>query len=108
MINEVAVWHQCAKETKVSSEFPYIPLKVLARDLQYCISNLVEEGVPRAEAELWENTWHELIVEQAMLSERGELITACHAAHSIYEDRPDIIIKEIHELIQLCHKAELN
>lgn len=100
MAQEVEVWNQCAKDTKESERFPDVPLKIIARDPEYCIELLVADGIPLIEAELFENTWHDLIVEQGTLSARAELITATNATHSVYEDRADIILQVIKELVK--------
>lgn len=102
MIQEVEVWHKCTKETKESGAFADVPLKVLARDPQHCIRLLTDDGIPASEAELFENVWHDLIVEQTRLSKQGELVTALNATHVIYEHRPDVIIQAINELVKLC------
>jgi len=102
MAEEVQVWYQCAKDTKESGDFPEVPLKVIARDPQYCIEILLSDGIPLHEAELFEQTWHDLIVEQSDLSGESELITAVNSTHSVYEDRPDVIIQAIRELVRMC------
>jgi pimeloyl-ACP methyl ester carboxylesterase len=102
MIQEVEVWHRCADETKKSGEFPEIPLKVIARDPKLSARLSVDEGIPTIEAELFEQIWHELIVEQSKLSSKGELVTAPDATHCIYEDRADVIVAAIDELLNLC------
>lgn len=102
MVEEVQVWYQCAKDTKESGDFPEVPLKVIARDPQYCIEILLSDGIPLHEAELFEQTWYDLIVEQSDLSGESEFITAVSSTHSVYEDRPDVIIQAIRELIRVC------
>lgn len=102
MVEEVEVWYQCAKETKASGDFPDVPLKVIAREQKHCVRILVNDGIPKDEAELFEQTWHELILEQSTLSRKSEFITAIDSTHSVYEDRPDIIIRAIRDLIRMC------
>lgn len=102
MVQEVEVWYQCAKDTKESGKFPEVPLKVIARDPKYCIELLVNDGVPLQEAELFEQTWHDLIVEQSNLSGKSEFITAINSTHSVYEDRPDVVVQVIKELVRIC------
>jgi len=102
MVQEVEVWYQCAKETKESGDFPDVPLKVIARDPKYCVQILVNDGIPKDEAELFEQTWHDLILEQSDLSGKSEFITAIDSTHSVYEDRPDIIIQAIKEIMRMC------
>jgi len=88
MVQEVEVWYQCAKETKESGDFPDVPLKVIARDPKYCAQILVNDGIPKDEAVLFEQTWHDLILEQSDLSGKSEFITAIDSSHPVYEDRP--------------------
>jgi len=102
MVQEVEVWYQCAKDTKDSGDFPEVPLKVIARDHNYCVQVLSNDGIPFAEAVLFEQTWHDLIVEQSDLSEKSELIIATNSTHSVYEDRPDVVIQAIKELVRMC------
>ncbi len=102
MVEEVKVWYQCAQDTKNSGNFPEVPLKVIARDPKYCVQILVNDGIPLNEAELFEQTWHDLIVEQSALSEKSEFITAINSTHSIHEDRPVLVIQAIQELVQMC------
>lgn len=102
MVQEVEVWHQCAKDTKESGDFPEVPLKVIARDPKYCTHILVNDGIPLYEAELFEQTWHDLIVEQGDLSRKSEFITAINSTHSVYEDRLDLVIQAIRELVRIC------
>lgn len=102
MLREVEVWYQCAKDTKESGHFPDVPLIVIARDPKYCVKILMNDGIPREEAELFEQTWHDLILEQSDLSGRSQFITAMDSTHSVYEERPEIIVQAIKELIQIC------
>ncbi|MCI0184726.1 alpha/beta fold hydrolase [Sulfoacidibacillus ferrooxidans] len=102
MLQEVEVWYQCAKETKESGHFPDVSLKVIARDSKYCVQILMNDGIPRDEAELFEQTWHDLILKQSDLSGQSQFITAINSTHFVYKDRPDIIIQAITELIRIC------
>ncbi len=95
MVKEVEIWRQCAQETKTAEPFPEVPLKVIARDPQYSMKLMARDGIPVSEAELFELTWNKLLVEQAELSPRGELIIAGHSGHSVHEYRPDIVIDAI-------------
>jgi|GEM_PF-3980233 len=100
MVKEVEIWRQCAQETKTAEPFPEVPLKVIARDPQYSMKLMAQDGIPVSEAELFELTWNKLLVEQAELSPRGELIIAEHSGHSVHEYRPDIIIDAIRNVLR--------
>jgi pimeloyl-ACP methyl ester carboxylesterase len=102
MVQEVEVWYQCAQDTKESGNFPDVPLKVIARDPKYCVQILMNDGIPKDEAELFEQTWHDLILEQSNLSGQSQFITAINSTHSVYEDRPEVIIQAIEELLRMC------
>lgn len=100
MVREMQNWLECAKVIKNEGSFPNIPLFVLGRDETYSIKLQTEsEKFPKKEIELVESLWQRLIVEQAKLSPQGEYIKASNASHSIFVDRPDLVIYSIYKFI---------
>lgn len=100
ILSEIENWHEDAKEIKRIGDFPNIPLKVLTRDPNYSLKLLLSEGIPYKEAIQLEDTWHQLIREQATLSEKSEIHIVDNASHSIHLDRPDFVIKTIREMVK--------
>lgn len=81
-------------------EFPNIPLKILVRDPEYSINQMVEEGgTPREEAERVEELWQKLSKELKELSNKSELIIVENSDHCINESRPDAVIAAIKEFL---------
>ncbi|WP_372868949.1 alpha/beta fold hydrolase [Planomicrobium okeanokoites] len=97
MKSEAENWKADAKIIKQLGPFPDTPLLVIGRDKEYVIQQGVEEGLPEAELLLLENTWEQLIKEQAELSKMSRVTFAEKSGHSIHLDRPDYIIEAIQE-----------
>ncbi|PQD94450.1 hypothetical protein CYL18_14665 [Pradoshia eiseniae] len=62
------------------------------------------DGFPEGEIRLLEDKWEELIMKQAQISKKNDLIFAKESSHFIYIDRPDIIITAIDSLNQNTSK----
>lgn len=58
------------------------------------------DGFPEWELRILEDEWEEFIRKQAKLSKHSELVFAKDSSHSIYLDRPEIIIDAIESLIK--------
>jgi pimeloyl-ACP methyl ester carboxylesterase len=99
MYSEIKNWKKDAELIKSLGDFPNIPLIVVGRDKEHCIQLEVNEGFPEWELRLFEDKWQELIMNQTNLSSDSELILAKGASHSVYLDRPDIVIDSINKLI---------
>lgn len=82
------------------NRFPQIPLRVLVRDKTIEINKLVSVGVPYSEAEQLEGLLQTLIREQAYLSEKGKVIEAEKCSHTIYREKPEIVISAIQQVIK--------
>ncbi|QAA33944.1 hypothetical protein [Clostridium manihotivorum] len=96
---EFANWDIDSNEIKTSTEFPNIPLIVIARDNKVSERDWVKNNIPEKEAILYENKWRELQIELSELSDQGRLIVAENSDHEVYLDRPDIIINNLKTLI---------
>ncbi|WP_291564854.1 MULTISPECIES: alpha/beta fold hydrolase [unclassified Clostridium] len=88
------------KEIKSAGKFPNVPLKILIRDPEYSINQIIETyRVPREEAERVEELWQRLSKELKELSNKSELIIVENSDHCINESRPDAVIAAIKELL---------
>lgn len=100
VLSEFSNWHNDAQEIKSMGDFPNIPLKVLARDPIYSVKLQLDEGIPYEEAKLLEDTWQQLIQEQATLSSNSEIHLVENAGHSINLDRPNFVINTIKDMMR--------
>lgn len=92
-------WDISSNEIKSISEFPNIPLIVIARDSKVAEREWVKYSIPDKEATLYENQWCKLQIELSKLSDKGRLVIAENSDHEIYLDRPDVIINNLKTLI---------
>ncbi|MEI5908950.1 alpha/beta hydrolase [Bacillus spongiae] len=90
-------WELNSEKIKELSEFPNIPLTVIARDIEASVSAFIQYNIPEEEAREYEEVWRELQLELATLSNQGELIIADRSDHEIHIDRPDIIIESLNK-----------
>ncbi|PEJ59976.1 alpha/beta hydrolase [Bacillus sp. AFS002410] len=98
MASEIKEWKKDADFIKKLGDFPSVPLIVIGRDKEFTIKSQLKTGIPLWELRTFEEKWSELIAEQAKLSSKGKLYFASNSGHSIFLDRPDIIIESIHRL----------
>ncbi|MGM0845132.1 MAG: alpha/beta fold hydrolase [Bacillota bacterium] len=99
MASEIQQWKKDAETIKRLGKFPDVPLIVIGRDAEFTVNSQANTGVPLEELMRFEEKWKELITNQGNLSSKSELIFASHSGHSVYLDRPDIIVDCIHRLI---------
>lgn len=97
--DEFRNWDIDSNEIKSISEFPNIPLIVIARDNKVAEREWVKYNIPEKEAILYENQWHKLQIELSKLSDKGRLVIAENSDHEVYLDRPDVIINNLKTLI---------
>lgn len=100
MKSEVENWKADARIIKKLGQLPNIPLLVIGRDKKYIIQQGMEEGLPESELMLLEETWEQLIEEQAELSKSSRLVFAENSGHSVHLDRPDLIIEAVKNLVE--------
>lgn len=98
MKSEVANWVEDAARIKALGSLEQLPLIVIGRDKSHMVKMGVEEGLPEGELALLEGVWEELVSEQAGLSSNSKLIFAEAAGHSIYLDRPEVIIRAVADI----------
>ncbi|MEI5908601.1 alpha/beta hydrolase [Bacillus spongiae] len=99
MTSEIQQWKKDAIKIKQLGEFPDVPLMVIGRDKKYVIKEEMNNGIPEWELKIFEEKWEELIKDQAKLSTSSKLIFAKNSGHSVYLDRPDLIIECIQEIL---------
>jgi hypothetical protein len=81
-----------AQVDSVRDRFPDVPLIVLAR-------SIFKPG-PSWTAEQLRNAWMSLQTDLSKRSSKGKLIIANNSNHFIQNDRPDLVIQSIHQVIQ--------
>ncbi|MBN8191216.1 alpha/beta hydrolase [Bacillus sp. NTK074B] len=98
MASEIQNWKKDAEIIKKLNEFPNLPLVVIGRDKEHTILSDTETYIPEWELRRFEEKWEELIIQQGSLSENGEVIFAEGSGHSIFLDRPDVIVESVLKL----------
>ncbi|WP_421385261.1 alpha/beta hydrolase [Bacillus salacetis] len=99
MASEIKEWTGDAEIIKSLRGFPQVPLVVIGRDKEYSIQAQLENGIPEWEIREFEEKWAELITNQSKLSSKSDLVFASNAGHSVFLDRPDLVIDCIHKMI---------
>ncbi|MBU5427182.1 alpha/beta hydrolase [Tissierella pigra] len=84
---------------KEMQSFPNCPLIILIEDPYYSINEMVEEGVPRIEAEKIEALAQTLSHKLKYLSDDSKIVIVNNSNHCIHETRPDIVIDAIKDLL---------
>lgn len=105
MIEEVRNWHADARFIKQLGSLGMMPLYVIGRDADHEVEQGMLNGFPESELTLLETTWHQLILEQTMLSTTSKLVIAEQASHAIHLDRPDVIIAVVEDHINQMTQA---
>jgi len=93
MAEEFENWERDSKDIKSISDFPNIPLVVIARDNKIAEEYWIKYNIPQQEAVLYETEWRNLQIELSKFSDIGKLIIAESSDHEVYLDRPDVIIQ---------------
>lgn len=99
MLQEITNWEEDAETIKTLSYTGNFPVTIIGRDKRKCILNYIDDGVPKEEAELLEDTWHQLIMEQKDIYKNAKLLFAVNSSHNIHIDQPQLVIDEIIQLI---------
>ncbi|QHE63851.1 alpha/beta fold hydrolase [Rossellomorea vietnamensis] len=105
MASEIKEWTKDAEVIKSLGDFPDVPLIVIGRDKEYTIESELDNGIPQWELRVFEEKWEELIINQSKLSSQGELVFAGHSGHSVFLDRPDLIIESVHKMVQRVNRG---
>lgn len=100
MASEIKEWTKDAEVIISLGNFPDLPLIVIGRDKEYTIEIESNNGIPEWELREFEEKWEELISNQSKLSSNGELIFAAKSGHSVFLDRPDVVVDSVHKLVQ--------
>ena len=99
MASEIKEWTNDAGVIRSLGDFPNVPLIVIGRDKEYTIQSEMDSGIPEWELRVFEEKWEELITNQSKLSLQGELVFAGQSGHSVFLDRPDLIIECVHKMV---------
>jgi len=86
-----------AEVDAVRSHFPDVPLIVLMR------SRFTSSAAWTAAQ--FRQAWVSLQTDLSKRSSRGQLILAQNSGHFIQDDRPDLVISSIHEVVQQARHA---
>ncbi|UTE76730.1 alpha/beta hydrolase [Rossellomorea sp. KS-H15a] len=100
MASEIKEWTKDAEVIRSLGDFPDVPLIVIGRDKEYSIQSELDNGIPEWELRVFEEKWEELITHQSKLSLQGELVFASDSGHSVFLDRPDLIIECVHKMVR--------
>jgi pimeloyl-ACP methyl ester carboxylesterase len=106
MASEITEWTNDADLIRSLGDFPDVPLIVIGRDKEYTIQSELENGIPKWELRVFEEKWEELITNQCKLSLQGELVFASYSGHSVFLDRPDLIIECVHKMVGRVHSVD--
>jgi pimeloyl-ACP methyl ester carboxylesterase len=101
MASEIKEWTKDAEVIVNLGDFPDIPLTVIGRDKEYVMATESSNGIPHWELRVFEEKWRELIMNQSRLTSTGEFIIAEKSGHSVFLDRPDLVIDCIHRISRL-------
>ncbi|MGF3105958.1 alpha/beta hydrolase [Rossellomorea sp. DUT-2] len=107
MASEIKEWTIDAEVIMSLGDFPDLPLIVIGRDKEYTIESESKNGIPEGELIEFEEKWEELITNQSILSIKGELILASNSGHSVFLDRPDLVIECVHNMVQRIDSVPL-
>ncbi|WP_226673829.1 alpha/beta fold hydrolase [Rossellomorea aquimaris] len=95
MASEIQNWKKDAEIIKKLNELTNTPLVVIGRDKEHSILSDSEADIPEWELRTFEEKWEELIIQQGNLSENSDVIFAEGAGHSIFLNRPDVVVDSV-------------
>lgn len=101
MASEIKEWTKDAEVIVSLGDFPELPLIVIGRDKEYTMASESTNGIPQWELRVFEEKWSELIRNQSRLTSGGEFIIAEESGHSVFLDRPDLVIDCIHRISRI-------
>jgi pimeloyl-ACP methyl ester carboxylesterase len=100
-LSELVDLRNTVKDMNNVGDFPNCPLIILIEDPCYSINEMVEEGIPKIEAEKIEELSQKLSHGLKKLSNKSEVRTIKNSNHCINETRPDAVVDAIKELLFL-------
>jgi pimeloyl-ACP methyl ester carboxylesterase len=96
--SELKNWDTDALAIKELGNFMDVPLIVIGRDPSFNLEVARKRDIPEWEMRQFEQVWQELIKDQVHLSSESEWVIAIGAGHSIYLERPDVVIEAVRKL----------
>ena len=93
-------------DLKNSGSFPVVPLRVLVHHAEKMRDAIMRLGdLSRDEADKVENLWQDLMRAHAALSPKGKVIACETASHLIHLANPDVVVRNILEVVQEASQA---
>ena len=93
-------------ELGASEGFPAVPLRVITHSPEVQIEQIVRfGGLPKEQAESVEKLWRELLQAHLALSPKSSLVVAERSSHNVHLDEPDLVVKNILEMIEVAGKS---
>lgn len=102
-LSELFDLRNTVKDMNNAGDFPNCPLIILIEDPCYSINEMVEEGIPKIEAEKIEELSQKLSHGLQELSNKSELRIIKNSNHCINETRPDAVVDAVKELLFTTH-----
>lgn len=104
MIDEVSRMDQSIEMVKNLPAFPDIPLKILFPSPESNVKLWVQYGMREELAQKMEALHQELAREQLAYSPKSEWVVVEKSGHGMHLDRPDVVIKEIFDMVDKTKK----
>lgn len=98
-LSEIVDLRNTVMDMKNAGDFPNCPLIILIEDPCYSINEMIEEGIPKIEAERIEELSQKLSHGLKELSTKSKVRIVKKSNHCINETRPDVVIDSIKEFI---------
>jgi len=98
-LSELLDLQNTAMLMKNAGDFPNCPLIILIEDPEFSIKEMIEQGLPKIEADRIEELSQKLSHGLKELSNICELRIVKNSNHCIHETRPDAVIDSIKELL---------
>ena len=95
------------REVELLGDFPNIPLKIIGRDEDIEIANLVNAGILEDEAIIFENLIQKLNKSKIAYSKKAEFILAKGSGHNIHLERPELVIRSVEEVLKQVMEERL-
>jgi pimeloyl-ACP methyl ester carboxylesterase len=91
---------------KKAGEFPDVPLRILGRDPEFSLKEMIAGGVPEAEAQTVEAFWQEQLRGQLGLTSQSELMEIKESGHYIHLYQPKLVVRYLNEMVKDIRKRD--
>ncbi len=90
-----------SSDVRAAGAFPHVPVKILYHSPRRMVREMtLLDGLQRDSAEEVETIWQQLTRAYLKLSPHGEWIVAPESSHYIHLDQPELVTREIAEMVQ--------